>query len=172
MSYIVVCPLSQLAATARLHQPRDLITLLSPKITMQRPPMIAAERHLQLTLNDIAAPTPGLLAPMQQDVAKIIDKAQSWNRQAPLLIHCWMGVSRSTAAAFTILCVLMPHCDEHKLAQQLRAKSPFATPNQRIIELADYMLNRNGRMIDAIKSIGLGQGEGLPFRLEIEDYPC
>ena len=29
---------------------------------------------------------------------------RGWDGEAPMLIHCWAGISRSMASAFTILC--------------------------------------------------------------------
>ena len=39
----------------------------------------------------------------------------------------------------------------------LRKASPTATPNQHLVALADDILGRNGRMVDAIRAIGRAQ---------------
>jgi predicted protein tyrosine phosphatase len=83
--------------------------------------------------------------------------AISWDRQAPLLIHCWAGISRSTAAAFISLCALNPETDERELAHALRIASPTAYPNRRLVTLADAVLARQGRMLTAVERIGRGQ---------------
>ena len=57
-----------------------------------------------------------------------------------MLIHCWAGISRSTAAAYVALCALNPHADERTLANRLRSASPQASPNPRIVALADAEL--------------------------------
>ncbi len=51
----------------------------------------------------------------------------------------------------------------------MRFLSPSATPNPRLIEVADAILGRQGRMIAAIRAIGRGADafEGAPFALEI-----
>jgi predicted protein tyrosine phosphatase len=56
-----------------------------------------------------------------------------------------------------------------ELAQALRRASPTATPNRRLVALADDRLGRQGRMIAAITAIGRGADcyEGAPFALEI-----
>ena len=64
----------------------------------------------------------------------------AWDRAAPLLIHCFAGVSRSTAAAFIAACALSPRRDEGEIARALRAASPTATPNARLVALADATL--------------------------------
>ena len=59
-----------------------------------------------------------------------------------MLIHCFAGVSRSTAAAFIAACALAPNRDEATIARALRAASPTATPNARLVALADAALGR------------------------------
>ena len=79
--------------------------------------------------------------------------ARRWDRAAPLLIHCWAGISRSTAAAYIAACAFAPERDEAELAARLRKASPSATPNARLVAIADAMLGRDGRMRDAIAGI-------------------
>jgi predicted protein tyrosine phosphatase len=64
---------------------------------------------------------------------------------------------------------LRPHRDEAEIAQAVRANSPTATPNARLVAIADAMLGRNGRMVAAIEKIGRGCNcfEGTPFVLEL-----
>jgi predicted protein tyrosine phosphatase len=84
-----------------------------------------------------------------------------------MVVHCWAGISRSTATAFAIACERNPHADEHAIAQALRRASPTALPNRRIVALADDILDRRGRMLDAVEAMG-GNGyavEGVPFDL-------
>ena len=85
-------------------------------------------------------------------------------------MHCFAGISRSTASAYASVCALNPHRDEAGIARALRRASPTATPNIRIVTLADRLLGRNGRMTAAIQTIGRGVAAeaGTPFRLELE----
>ena len=94
---------------------------------------------------------------------------RGWDRAEPMLIHCYAGVSRSTAAAFIAACALKPERDEFEVARALRAASPTATPNARLVALADAALGRDGRMSEAIAAIGRGEDcfEGTPFALEL-----
>ena len=109
-------------------------------------------------MNDICEPQPGLVLPCETHVADLVRFAREWDRQAPLLIHCWAGISRSTAAAFISLCALNPDGSELELARALRRASPTAYPNRLLVALADEVLSRNGRMIAAVEDIGRGQG--------------
>jgi len=85
-------------------------------------------------------------------------------------MHCYMGSSRSTASAYASVCALNPDRHEASIAQALRRASPTATPNIRIVSLADKLLDRNGRMIAAVETIGRGilAAEAAPFRLALE----
>jgi predicted protein tyrosine phosphatase len=111
----------------------------------------------------------GHTLPSQSHVENMLAFVRRWDQTAPLLIHCWAGVSRSTAAAFIAACALRPHRDETEIAQAVRANSPTATPNARLVAIADAMLGRNGRMVAAIDKIGQGRNcfEGAPFALEL-----
>ena len=91
-------------------------------------------------------------------------------RAEPIVIHCYAGVSRSTAAAYITACALKSDADEAAIAQQLRRASPTATPNAHLVALADRILARDGRMSAAIKQIGRGADcfEAEPFVLELD----
>ena len=80
-------------------------------------------------------------------------------------------ISRSTAAAYIVAAALAPREDEEALAGRLRAASATATPNARLVALADAELGRNGRMIRAIERIGRGEDafEGTPFFLPLAE---
>jgi predicted protein tyrosine phosphatase len=64
--------------------------------------------------------------------------------------------------------IVPEHRDEKSIA--LRSASPTATPNARIVSLADRLLGRDGRMVAAIETIGRGvlATEGTPFRLDVD----
>lgn len=165
MPTLHVSPLSQLEATAAASGARHLVTLLNADMPVERPTTIPAARHLCLRLSDISAPLDGHVLAAAADVERLIGFLRSWDRQAPLLIHCWAGISRSTAAAYVAACALAPLRDEETVAQTLRQVAPSATPNPRLIALADAALGREGRMIAAIAAIGRGADafEGTPF---------
>ena len=57
------------------------------------------EKHLKLAFEDIDAPIDGVIGPEKSHVEELIAFVSKWNRDTPLLIHCWAGVSRSSASA-------------------------------------------------------------------------
>ena len=166
---IHVCSLSRLHETVEETGARHVVSLLGDE-AIERPVVIVPENHLWLRLHDISAPLDGYIVPGEQHVADLLNFVRGWDRRAPLVMHCYAGISRSTASAFASVCALSPHRDERSIAQALRLASPTATPNIRIVSLADRLLGRGGRMTSAIETIGRGilATEAEPFRLDLE----
>jgi predicted protein tyrosine phosphatase len=166
---IIVCPLSYVDAVVAQRRPSHLVTLLDPDHFIDTPGGIEAARHLRVGIHDICEAYEGYLCPEEAHVTRLVEFARDWTGDAPLLVHCWAGISRSTAAAFTLACERNPGVDERLIARRLREASRTATPNRRIVALADDMLGRRGRMVDAAASIGIGDMsyEGRPFDLPV-----
>jgi predicted protein tyrosine phosphatase len=154
---IYVAPLSLVEATVVDARVSHLVTLINGETLISTPSTIEPDRHLKLAMNDICEPQPGLVVPCEEHVSDLVKFALDWDRKAPLLIHCWAGISRSTAAAFIALCALNPKADEYELARRLRRASATAYPNRRLVALADAALSRQGRMVAAVEHIGRGQ---------------
>jgi predicted protein tyrosine phosphatase len=162
-----VCPLSQLERTVEVSRARRLVTVINDGTPVMRPAIIASEHHLRLSVNDITLPHPGLVHPSTEHIEALLAFVASWGGEGDMVVHCWAGISRSTAAAFVALCALNPEVAEDEIATALRAASPTATPNALMVEIADEILSRRGRMIEAIEGIGHGEAtnEGRPFSL-------
>jgi predicted protein tyrosine phosphatase len=167
---IHVCSLARLEETVEDTGARHIVSLIGDEARLQRPAGVAPENHLWLRFHDISSPLDGCIMPGEQHVTELLDFVREWDRKAPLVVHCYMGISRSTASAFATVCALNPRRDEASIAQALRRASPTATPNVRIVSLADRILGRDGRMIAAIETIGRGvlTAEAAPFRLDLE----
>jgi predicted protein tyrosine phosphatase len=166
---IHVCSLARLYDTVDETGARHIVTLLRLTDRVTRPRQIAPENHLVLGVDDISMPIDGYTLPGEEHVGRLIDFVGAWDRQAPLVVHCFAGISRSTAGAFVAACALNPARDEREIAWALRRASRTAQPNARIVSVADRLLGRDGRMVHAIGCIGPGQVamEGDPFRLDI-----
>ncbi|MFB2551089.1 tyrosine phosphatase family protein [Ensifer soli] len=175
MPAIVVSPLARIAEMAVRHGCRDMLSLLARGQAFHRPGVIAAARHRVIDVNDMTADAgqadtaAGLILPADHHVAAIIDFARRWDKQAPLLIHCWMGVSRSPAAAVIAGLAVAPETGDAALAAALRRASPHATPNSLMIAIADRLLGRGGALVEAIAAIGRGaEADGdAPFVLPL-----
>jgi predicted protein tyrosine phosphatase len=169
MSFVCVCPLSQIATTVASTKASHLVSLINDGTLVTRPDSIPEENYLFLGMNDINEPQDGLVAPAEEHVRALLDFVDSWDRQRPMVVHCYAGISRSTAGAFIALCAAEPKRDEADIARRLRSASPFATPNPLLVAIADAMLGRGGRMIAAIHEIGQGEMavESVPFMLAL-----
>ena len=169
---IHVCSLARLHETVATTGARHVVSLLAREANLSRPALVAPENHLWLQLHDISAPLDGYVAPQTEHVEQLIAFVRRWPRETPLVMHCYAGVSRSAAAAFVSVCALSPASDEHAVATALRRASPTATPNIRIVTLADQLLARRGRMVRAIEAIepGVVAFEAQPFRLNLADH--
>ncbi len=165
---LFVCPLSKLEETLQSAAPGHVLSLVSPGTTVKLPAAYEPAHHLVLEFNDIAEAREGLITPSMVHVEQLLDFASHAARHGSLLVHCWAGVSRSTAAAYILTCALLPEVDESVLASHLRQVSPVATPNPLLISLADKCLQRKGRMVQAIKDIGRGAEtfEGNTFSID------
>ena len=165
---IVVCPLSHVETVVRARAPSHMITLLDPSHELETPKGLQG-RHLRVGVNDICEPTEGLILADVAMVERLVEFGREWPGAAPLLVHCWAGISRSTATAFILACERNPEVEEARIARTLREASPTALPNRHFVALADDILGRRGRMVDAIAAIGPGQFymEGQPFDLPI-----
>ena len=121
-------------------------------------------------MDDITEVLDGFVAPGEHHVAQILAFVRGWDRSAPLVVHCYAGISRSTAGAFVAACALNPHRDEQQIAWDIRRASRTAQPNVAIVSIADRLLKRGGRMVRAIETIGPGHlaTEGEPFRLDLD----
>jgi predicted protein tyrosine phosphatase len=166
---LIVCPLSQVETVIAARAPSHLITLLDPASLIDTPRGLRPERHLRLGVNDVCEAMEGRIVPDEALVRRIVAFGADWDEVQPMLIHCWAGISRSTATAFVLACERNPAVPELEIARALRAASVHAQPNRRIVTLADDMLGRGGRMVDAVDAIGPGVvvEEGRPFDLPV-----
>lgn len=166
---LIVSPLRDVDTVVRFRRPSHLITLLDPHL-MADAPRFFPDRHLKLAVDDVWEPTAGRVLPSADLVDRILDFGRTWDAGSPLLVHCFAGVSRSTATAFILACEHNPDRAEADIAQALRKASSAATPNPLMIELADDMMGRKGRMVDAIAGIGKGvySYPGSPFELALK----
>jgi predicted protein tyrosine phosphatase len=166
---IHVCSLQRVEETVRESGARSLVTLLEASLPVARPASIAPDRHLFVGVSDIVDETDGYVLAHSSHIDEFLSFVRRWDRLDPIVMHCYAGVSRSTAAAFVAACALRPERPEHYFARRLRQASPTATPNARLVALADQLLGRNGRMVAAVTAIGRGAEcfEGVPFALDL-----
>jgi predicted protein tyrosine phosphatase len=154
MPRLLVTPLSSLADAMETHAPSHLVSLLSPEHMIATPDGFPAGRHLKLGINDIVDVAAGPAPPGRRHIDALLEFSRGWDARQPLLIHCWAGISRSMASAFTILCDRLGPNREIEIARAIRQRAPHAQPNRLLVRHADDALGRGGKMIAALNTMG------------------
>jgi predicted protein tyrosine phosphatase len=167
---IHVCSLAALSDTVKATGASHVLTVMANVDQVQRPESVLPANHLKVQMDDITEAIDGFVAPSEAHIERVLNFVRGWDRSAPLVVHCYAGISRSTASAFAAVCLLNPHRDEMSIARQIRAASPIAQPNRLIVSLADKALGREGRMLQALDEMGPGSMtvEGRPFRIDLD----
>lgn len=165
-----VCSLAALPETVRSTGASHVLTVMANVEQVQRPASVLAANHLKISMDDITEQMDGFVAPCEAHVEKVLTFVRDWDRNAPMVVHCYAGISRSTASAFAAACMLNPQKDEATIARAIRASSAIAQPNRLIVGLADRLLGRGGRMLRALDEMGPGSmmAEGRPFRIDLD----
>lgn len=107
--------------------------------------------RLDLRFNDIVDETPGMRVPAPEDVAALLRFGRDIMREshAHLLVHCHMGISRSTASMALILAQARPDRPALEAIAEVRRIRPRIWPNLRLVELGDAALGRDGELVAA-----------------------
>lgn len=72
-------------------------------------------------------------------------------KKGDVIVHCHAGVSRSTGVALGVLSMMYPREEEKKLVEMLLDIRPTAGPNIIVVEHADVLTGRGGKLLAAVK---------------------
>jgi len=151
---IWISSLASVHVTAEKAKPGHVVSLLSPGDVFPVVGGITDENHHKVHLHDIREPIADHVTPGETHVRELVSFLAKWSPEnAPLLVHCWAGISRSTATAFIAACLHNPDADEAQIAKLMRQASVTAYPNTLLIAHADVIMGRDGRMVDAIAAM-------------------
>jgi predicted protein tyrosine phosphatase len=168
---IHVCALRHVTNTAQAIGAGHLVSAIEAPSFPTTPKGIMPDRHLKLDMDDITLAQANMTLPSERHVLELLDFVQDWGQTSPLLVHCFAGMSRSTACAYIALCALNPNADEDRIAIAMRRLSATATPNRRLVALADDILGRDGRMIAAVSEMHAPFTDvATPFGLGLSDF--
>ena len=154
-STLTICGIEELEAHAG-RGVTHVLSIVDPGTP--EPPAFASyagHRRVTLRFHDIIEPDPDFTLPGRADVEAILAWGRELDAATPghLLVHCHMGISRSTAAMTMLLAQAHPDEAEQSVADHVRAVRPVAWPNLRMIELADALLGRGGRLTAAVATL-------------------
>jgi predicted protein tyrosine phosphatase len=134
-------------------EPARLVSIVQPEFQPARPAGIASEAHLRVGVHDITDRRQGGILIEERHVVELVRFLEAWEpAEGALLVHCWAGISRSTATALIARYVKSGGAEASALA--LRAAAPHAIPNRRIVQLADDVLGCGGALIGALEGMG------------------
>jgi len=167
---IHVCSLAALPETVRLTGASHVLTVMANVEQVTRPVSVLPANHVKVSMDDITEEMDGFVAPSETHIEQVLNFVRGWNRGAPLVVHCYAGISSAAATPLAAACSHKRPRDAIKIARKIRTPSPIASPNRRIVGLADRALGRNGRMLRALDEMGPGamMVEGRPFVIELE----
>lgn len=115
-------------------------------------------RHLRLEFDDVLSPSDGFTAsqvhpPQRSHIEQLVDRSDDLLAADLVYCHCAAGISRSTAAAFILECRRRGTGAELDALQRIVRDNPFASPNRRMVEFADELMERNGAMVEALATV-------------------
>lgn len=162
----VVCGLEELPS----HQALPITHVLSILDPDREEPQCFADygvhKRLTLRFHDEIAPSAGIILPRRSDIEDLLRFGEEINLRPEasdhLLVHCTMGVSRSTAAMATLLAQDLPEVDEETIFARILKVRPQAWPNSLMIGYADELLGRKGRLVAGLGRIYARQLEVRP----------
>jgi predicted protein tyrosine phosphatase len=82
--------------------------------------------------------------------------------EAHLLVHCHMGISRSTAAALLLLAEATPDRPAKDMMAEIANVRSKAWPNLLMIEIGDRMLGLGGDLVQAVRDRHRQMARALP----------
>ena len=161
---ITICGLSEL----RLHHAArvsHVLSILDPEFPA--PTAFAdygAHEKLELRFDDIIHEQEKLTAPQPEHVEALLAFGAGLESEpaAHLLVHCHMGISRSTASTALLVAQAAPSMAADDIFAELHKIRPQIWPNLRIIEMGDEKLGRNGTLVAALRNL---------YRTQIERDP-
>jgi predicted protein tyrosine phosphatase len=163
---LTVCGLGELGRNAALGV-SHVLSILDPHLA-ERPSFAAFGVHqrLELCFDDILEPCEGQVAPQRGHVDAILRFADDLLVDPPpdahLLVHCHMGISRSSAALALILTRARPDLPAPQILGEVLRVRQCAWPNLRLIELGDAALARQGELIAALAAV---------YRVQLQRHP-
>jgi predicted protein tyrosine phosphatase len=164
--HITVCGIEELAGHAE-RQVSHVLSILDPDHA--EPEAFGAygeHAKLELRFHDVIEESSGYEAPQPRHVEQILtfgrDILSDPEALRHLLVHCHMGISRSTAAMTLLLAQSQPEVPARQVLHQVLAIRERAWPNLRMLSLGEGILGRKGEFSEAVGEI---------YRIQLDRKP-
>lgn len=161
---ITICGLSELHAHSGA-QVSHVLSILDPEFPAPADfDDYGAHEKLELRFDDIIHEQEKLTAPQMAHVEQLLAFGAGLQAEpeAHLLVHCHMGISRSTASTALLVAQAAPEMAAGEIFGTLLQLRPQLWPNLRIVEMGDEKLGRGGTLIAALRDLYRGQIERDP----------
>ena len=163
---LTICGIQELAghAEARISH---VLSILDPD-EMEPAAFGSYGEHarLELRFHDVIEDTAGIQAPQPQHVKQILDFGRDVLRDPEalrhLLVHCHLGISRSTAAMTLLLAQAQPEASARDILRQVVSIREKAWPNLRILTFGEQQLGRPGTFSTAVAEVYRNQLQRRP----------
>ncbi|EJC83319.1 putative protein tyrosine phosphatase [Rhizobium leguminosarum bv. trifolii WSM2297] len=170
---LTVCGIEELSGQST-RSVTHVLSLIDP----EHPELDAFQtygKHHRTTLrfHDIIAAAAGRVMPRPDHVEEILrfgmdlQSRHDTIESSHLLVHCHMGVSRSTAAMLTLMAQANPDESAEDLFGRLIVIRPQAWPNSQMIRFADEQLGRKG---DLTAALGRHYGRQIKSRPQFTEW--
>jgi predicted protein tyrosine phosphatase len=116
------------------------------------PKSFKRENWLFLEMDDVISES-AEFAPQKDQVVQLLDWAKKLPGDAHLVVHCFAGISRSTAAALAIKVQELGVDQVDEAINWLLEIRPQACPNPVITKHADELLGANGKLHEAAEEV-------------------
>jgi len=135
-----------------IMEAKYLISLLSPYSMIPTPSSIRPENHLKLEMDDIEFPAEGMRHPNIDHVRALLEFGESLDSDPEVVVHCYMGKSRSAAA---LLLLLVQHNPGrvHEIVDMVYQDALHIKPNGLIIKMGDAELGCDGKLVNAVNNM-------------------
>lgn len=157
ISTLTICGIDELPAQSS-RTVTHVLSILDPNWPeLEAFQTYGAHHRTTLNFHDIIDADEGKILPQPQHVSEILKfgknlaDSKAEGAHGHLLIHCHMGISRSTAAMLSLLAQTYPDEQEDRLFERLREIRPQAWPNSLMIRYADDLLGRKGKLVDELR---------------------
>jgi predicted protein tyrosine phosphatase len=119
-----ICSLAALPETVRTTGASHVLTVMANVDQVQRPASVLEANHLKVSMDDITEQMDGFVAPSDLHIETVLNFVRGWDRSAPMVVHCYAGISRSTASAFAAACMATRSRSPGKFAPVPRSLLP------------------------------------------------
>tara|TARA_B100000579_G_scaffold17589_1_gene12390 strand:+ start:4806 stop:5312 length:507 start_codon:yes stop_codon:yes gene_type:complete len=146
---IIICGLADIENCVNKYNPDKMLTIINKNFSPDTPTGIEESRHIKMLIDDISEPRDGFVLPEKHHAQSLLDFTDDWDTNKPLLVHCHMGISRSTATSLGVAAKFDPDNIE-LIIEKLKEIAPHASPNKLMTQYYDEILNLNNRLYSSL----------------------